>query len=400
LSEDVYFKKIIPFNFWNQNLRFKTSQDLFSSHEVDPGTRFLLRTIVEADYPPPLSILDMGCGYGPLGLTLKSLYREAEVHLVDRDALAVQYARQNTELNGLLGVESYGSLGYDDLKKTGFGLIVSNIPGKAGEPVIAYLLREAGYHLAPDGLAAVVVVTPLEPFVARTLEETSGVAITLRRTRPGHTVFHYRFIGQSGEKPSKNSLERGIYARHNGSLRFAEREFTLNTAYGLPEFDSLDYRTEMLIESFKNIQISNVERAAFFNPGQGHIPLAVWKLLQPRNISLVDRDLLSLRYSGHNLGLNGCPADQISLFHQVGIELKGHAEIPLWAGVLREEEGTEAMVETVKQAARTLSSGGLLLLSAGSTATTRLVSYLQLHKMLHIKAREKRRGYSLLVLQY
>ena len=400
MSEDIYFKKIVTFNFEKQSLRFKTSQDLFSSHEVDAGTRFLLRSIFEADYPPPRGILDMGCGYGPLGLTLKSLFPEAEAHLVDKDALAVQYTRQNADLNRLNGVEAYGSLGYDDLKKSDFGLIVSNIPGKAGEPVIAHLLREAGYHLAPGGLAAIVVVTPLEPFVARTLRETPGVNIILRRDRPGHTVFHYRFTGRTGENPSKSSLERGIYTRREVSLNFAAREFPLRTAYGLPEFDSLDFRTEMLMNAVKGLQISDIERAAVFNPGQGHLPLVVWGLLQPRNILLIDRDMLALRYSRLNLICNGCSPERISLFHQAGVELPDRKEIPLWVGVLREDEGPEAIVETVRQAARALSSQGLILLAAGSTAATRVLSYLQLHKLLHVKDREKRHGFSLLVLQH
>ena len=49
-NEDAYYKKTIIFNFWKQRLKFKTSQELFSSDNIDLGTQFLLRTIVEADY--------------------------------------------------------------------------------------------------------------------------------------------------------------------------------------------------------------------------------------------------------------------------------------------------------------------------------------------------------------
>ena len=144
MPEDAYYKKTVVFNAWKQSLKFRVSQELFSSHDVDAGTKLLLRTIVDADYPKPRSILDLGCGYGPLGLTLKSLYRDASVHLVDKDALAVDYSRQNAELNGLDGMNIYASLGYDDINHTDFDLIVSNIPGKAGEPVIAYLTQGSG----------------------------------------------------------------------------------------------------------------------------------------------------------------------------------------------------------------------------------------------------------------
>src|SRR4030065_1794665 len=98
INTDVYYHKTITFRFWKQELQFRTSRQLFSSHAIDTGTRFLLRTIVEAGYPPFKRILDVGCGYGSLGLTLKSLYPASLVHLFDRDALAIEYSRQKQEL--------------------------------------------------------------------------------------------------------------------------------------------------------------------------------------------------------------------------------------------------------------------------------------------------------------
>src|SRR5262245_54665557 len=116
-ATDVHYKKTIPFNFSKQRLQFRVSQDLFSSHDVDVGTRFLLRTLVTSKgIGQPASIFDLGCGYGTIGLTLKRLHPDAVVHLTDRDALAVEYARLNADMNGIEdGVETYGSLGYDDL---------------------------------------------------------------------------------------------------------------------------------------------------------------------------------------------------------------------------------------------------------------------------------------------
>ena len=126
---DVYIKKTLDFYHAGRSLKFNVSQDLFSSHQIDVGTARLLRSLVDA--PPFAKILDLGCGYGPLALTLKALYPESVVHAVDRDALAVDYTRQNAVLNGLAGVEVYGSLGYDDMLERDFDLIISNIPGKA-----------------------------------------------------------------------------------------------------------------------------------------------------------------------------------------------------------------------------------------------------------------------------
>ena len=399
MDEDVYFHKTVTFRAWKHSLQFRTSPELFSSHDIDIGTKFLLRTIVEAGYPHFQRILDIGCGYGPLGLTLKSLHPDSIVHLSDRDALAVEYSRQNADLNGLTGAEIYGSLGYDDVTRTDFDLIVSNIPGKAGEAVIAYLLREAQFYLTPGGVAAIVVVSPLEEIVAKILADTPGAEIVLRRARSGHAVFHYRFTAEKSlPRPDLTAFERGVYHRKNVTMRLDTLEYKMQTAYGLPEFDSLHFGSEILVKALKDVRIKEINRAVVLNPGQGHMPVALWKLLRPGIITLVDRDLLALRYSKLNLALNGCPTDNINISHQVGLDFESNGNIDLVVGVLREEEGKDASFLTLDRAADNLSPKGMIMLSAGSTAITRLVTYVESRGLLRIKTRERWRGYSLLVL--
>ncbi len=399
MDENVYFHKTVTFRAWKRSLQFRTSQELFSSYDIDTGTKFLLRSIVEADYKPQ-RILDLGCGYGPIGLTLKKLYPESSVHMVDRDALALEYSRQNVELNGLDGIEVYGSLGYDDVERTDFDLIISNIPGKAGETVITHLLQEARYYLAPGGLAAIVVVAALEATVAKVLQDTPDVEIVLRRNRSGHAIFHYKYIvEQTPLKPDRSALEQGVYHRNDIQMRIENLEYKMQTAYGLPEFDSLSYGSEMLVKAFKDIRGSNIQRAVIFNPGQGHIAVALWKLIKPKNIAIVDRDLLALRYSQLNLVMNGCPADKITLLHQVGLEITCEDKFDLITGLLREEEGKEAIFLTIRQAAERLSPGGKIITAAGSTAITRLAAYVESEGRLRIKTRERWRGHSLLVLE-
>ena len=86
MDADIYFKQEIDLRHEGRSLRLRVAQDLFSSFQADAGTRLLLRTLsgVEAG-----RVLDLGCGYGPLGLALRSVGTRSEVHMVDRDALAV-----------------------------------------------------------------------------------------------------------------------------------------------------------------------------------------------------------------------------------------------------------------------------------------------------------------------
>ena len=127
-------------------LKFRVSQALFSSHQIDTGTQRLLKTVLDFPFDEGGKILDLGCGYGPIGLTLAKRNPGSFVHMVDRDILAVDYARQNGILNGLDNCIAYGSLGYDDVTEHDFDLIISNIPGKAGETVITALLEDARYY--------------------------------------------------------------------------------------------------------------------------------------------------------------------------------------------------------------------------------------------------------------
>jgi 16S rRNA (guanine1207-N2)-methyltransferase len=399
VAEDIFYKKTVILNAWGKSFKFRVSQELFSSHDIDVGTWLLLRTIVDSEYPKPRKILDMGCGYGPIGLTLKSLYQDSNVHMVDKDALAVEYSRQNAAINNLTGVNIYASLGYDDIRQTDFDLILSNIPGKAGEPVIASLLREARYYLGPSGLVAIVVVTPLADMVSQVLRDTNGVEVILKRTGPDHVVFHYRFSPSSDDqKPTQNALERGIYTRNCLKFHWDNLDYLMQTAYGLPEFDSLSYRSEITLKSISTLKMSDIGQTAILNPGQGHIAVLLTRLFQPSGIILVDRDLLALRTSKLNLSLNNYLLEKVDIRHQVGLNSPDEVKYGQLILSLREEEGSQANLLTLRQATERLDSHGRMLVTASSTAITRLAHGLR-SIGLRTKERERWKGLSLLVLE-
>ena len=210
--DDPYYKKTVSLDIGGRSFSFRVSQTLFSSHSVDVGTELLLRTLHREGVGFE-KVLDLGCGYGPIGVVLKGLNPTAVLRMVDRDALAVEYAAQNALLNGIDNA-TYGSLGFDDVEDTDFDLIAANIPGKAGREVISSWLRDAPLFLRDQGRIAVVVVSALESFVREVIEAMEGVDIFLRQRRAGHTVFlcSVRRVRDPLPSPSK-SFDGGDYDR-------------------------------------------------------------------------------------------------------------------------------------------------------------------------------------------
>jgi 16S rRNA G1207 methylase RsmC len=187
-SEDFYFKKRLSYSLHRQQYLFDTAELLFSTDEVDLGTQLLLRSLLDAA-PPAESILDIGCGYGPIGIVLARQYPQAQVLLCDKDLLAVRYARHNIALNQVPNASAVGSIGVHGLPPQTFDLILSNIPGHIGERAIQtdFLHGPAGL-LSPRGSYWCVVVTPLAELVQRTCQEHS-LPLQEPARRKGHSVF-------------------------------------------------------------------------------------------------------------------------------------------------------------------------------------------------------------------
>ena len=183
---DVYYKKDIIYNFLDQEFRFAIANTLFSTFDLDHGTDILIRAIIPNN---PKTILDIGCGYGPLGIMLAKTNPRAEVIMVDRDLLAVRYSRYNIEKNEVTNALALGSLGVEEVKAKKFDLIVSNIPAKIGDETIAQeFILEPINCLNPDGEYWVVVVSALNRLIPKIAREHQ-IHIEEVRKRNGHTVY-------------------------------------------------------------------------------------------------------------------------------------------------------------------------------------------------------------------
>ncbi len=186
---DVYYKKEITYPFAGQKFVFDIGETLFSTFAVDHGTDILIRALVTSS---PKSILDLGCGYGPLGIILAKNNPKAEVTMVDRDLLAVRYTKFNIEKNNVSNAIAMGSLGVEEVKDKKFDLIVSNIPAKIGDDAIAQeFILQPYEQLNPGGEYWFVVVSALNRLIPK-LNPKYKLNIEYIRKRSGHTVYKIR----------------------------------------------------------------------------------------------------------------------------------------------------------------------------------------------------------------
>ncbi|MBW2416442.1 MAG: methyltransferase [Deltaproteobacteria bacterium] len=106
-------------------LEFETSPGVFSPRAVDRGTLAMLSQVVLA---PSDRVLDLGCGYGVVGVWAAKQIGEDRVVMLDSDTEAVRLARANAPRNGVPGVTIVQSTGFRDTRETGFDWILCNPP--------------------------------------------------------------------------------------------------------------------------------------------------------------------------------------------------------------------------------------------------------------------------------
>ena len=106
-------------------LMFNTENSIFSPLGIDKGTLAMLSTI---EFTQTDKVLDLGCGYGVVGIYASKLLGEHNVIMSDVDVSCIDLARKNAEINGVGGISVVQSDGFDNIQDADFSLILSNPP--------------------------------------------------------------------------------------------------------------------------------------------------------------------------------------------------------------------------------------------------------------------------------
>lgn len=169
-----------------QKITFLTDAGVFSKKMIDYGSQALLKCL---DFHKQESVLDVGCGYGTLGLTLVKA-KEVEATLVDINQRALDLARQNAERNQVLATIFQSNL-YQNVEGR-FHHIISNPPIRAGKQVVHEVITGSYTHLLDGGdLTIVIQKKQGAPSAKAKMEEVFGNCEILKKDK-GYYILRSR----------------------------------------------------------------------------------------------------------------------------------------------------------------------------------------------------------------
>lgn len=177
-------ERLVDYHVDGIDLKFTTDAGVFSKLRIDYGSGVLIKTMRDIDFPAD-NILDVGTGYGPIGLFAAKFWPDQDVDMVDVNERALSLAKRNAKFNHIDNVNIYSSDVYEQVpndKK--YGLILTNPPIRAGKKVVDAILTGAFNHLVSGGsILAVIQKKQGAPSARKLLEKTYGNCEILARDK-------------------------------------------------------------------------------------------------------------------------------------------------------------------------------------------------------------------------
>jgi 16S rRNA G1207 methylase RsmC len=160
---DHYFTKepacqdrfgIIKTTLRGRNLQFLSSSSVFSKKKIDLGPHVLIDAMA---LPESGCVLDIGCGYGAVGITAAATNPKLQIMMTDVNMRAVRLAKQNIESNRIRNAQViYGHL-YEPVENLRFNCVLSNPPVSAGMDIVNAIIAGAPKVLLPGGSLQMVI---------------------------------------------------------------------------------------------------------------------------------------------------------------------------------------------------------------------------------------------------
>lgn len=139
----------------DQTFSFTTDEGVFSKSTIDFGSRLLIDQFKQ----PTISgeFLDLGCGYGPIGIVLASAFKDRHIVMSDINERAIELAKQNAKQNKVENVSILLSNRLKQLQDRTFAAILLNPPIRAGKEIVHKMFEESYQALKKDGEFWIVI---------------------------------------------------------------------------------------------------------------------------------------------------------------------------------------------------------------------------------------------------
>ena len=308
-----FITKTVPFKFRGIDFTFALSQGLFSSSDIDSGTKLLLKVfsnVLDDDAAAlPARVLDAGCGMGVIGICAAAAIAggAARVRCQDRDELARLLTAHNAALNHIPPetINAFTEPLLAGPPAAHWDLILTNIPAKAGLPVLEDFVRRSTALLAENGRVIMVAVHTLADFFRQAIND-AGARILREERGPEHRVFVYgRKTGPDTQTPVQEPVNAGpgflarypFYCRAFVDIKTDDIPLRIETVYGASGFDcqsAAERAALILIEKLEHKLNSlgpetdtagsavAVAPILLHEPGQGFLACRLYAILRRR----------------------------------------------------------------------------------------------------------------------
>lgn len=298
---EAFIHKKVAFKYKGKDLCFYLSHALFSSFDIDQGSKLLLKSIANLTAENSIkTVLDIGCGVGVLGIAFAKSCPGVQLTMRDRDALACKISKKNAVLNDLPASKIETALFLEGLEEERFDLVLCNVPAKAGPPVLNAFLKDMPRIVSDTGYAAIVIVNTIAEKAKASLLQAGAELIKEERSS-NHSVYVFR----RGQTEGSGNFAEAFWTAAKRSTEECGGQtspYSIDGYWGLAEFDTASFDTGLLMElADKACTGLLLRKVALINPGLGRFA-AFLKNRQPMaGFDLVGRDLMALMASSRNI---------------------------------------------------------------------------------------------------
>lgn len=178
-------RELFEFHYRDTTLNLQSDHGVFSKGKIDFGSDLLVRTFLNQNPPgPKKKILDVGCGYGPIGLMCAKVLPHSELTLVDVNERALVLAKDNRNANDIDNADIRLSNCLDAILDLDLDFVLTNPPIRAGKEIVHRIIEQSGQVLSENGELWVVIQKKQGmPSAKKKMESVFGNAETIEKSK-------------------------------------------------------------------------------------------------------------------------------------------------------------------------------------------------------------------------